>query len=128
MNVLFLDDDDVRRRRFRSAVPCASIVEDATACIAELATATEPWDFVFLDHDLGGEVFCDSALENTGAAVARWIADNQPNISTVVVHSFNPIGAQNMLSVLSAAGYMAEYIPFGRRVCERVLDAAVAKG
>ena len=125
MNVLFLDDNALRCPQFRSAVPCATIVNTSKECIEALEAATEPWDIVFLDHDLGGEVYCDSWREDTGAEVARWMAAHKPAVGVVVLHTFNDCGKRNMVFPLVQAGYTVEYIPFGKDTLERVSDLEV---
>ncbi len=112
MNILFLDDNPTRTKHFRSCVPSARTTETAQECIEAFARE-EDWDIVFLDHDLGGEVFVESEREETGMGVVRWMADNQPKVKRVVVHSMNPIAAREMVAKLSDAGYEAEWQMFG---------------
>lgn len=119
MNVLFLDDDPSRQRTFRSAVPHAVITTEAAECIYELLRQRDTWDFVFLDHDLGGNIFVDSNLANTGAEVARWIAKHLPKINMIIIHSYNSPGAAVMTRTLREAGYQTEYLPFGKETLTR---------
>ena len=60
-----------------------------------------PYDLVSLDHDLGGNICCPSD-EVSGYVVAKYISempiDKLPKC--VVIHSFNPVGAENMINVL----------------------------
>lgn len=114
MNVLFLDDDPSRTAEFCSQVPSATCVSTAESCVAQLTDGCE-WDYVFLDHDLGGEVFVDSSVDNSGGRVARWIAATRPNIGLIVLHSLSPAGAAYMRSVLLAADYDVRVMPFGWR-------------
>lgn len=62
------------------------------------------YDILFLDHDLGGEVYVDSKEENTGAGFARWLMkDEDPygvSFNQVVIHSMNPTGAKNIMGIL----------------------------
>ncbi len=109
MNVLFLDDDPNRIRNFRSVVPYATIVETAPDCIEQL---NNDWDVVFLDHDLGGEIFVDPKRKDTGSEVVRWIEANKPNIQRIIVHTCNHQVSYKMICDLTAAGYKAEDIPF----------------
>ena len=100
MNVLILEDNHARQQTFmRNLVGTnAVIVETATAAIQKLLE--HPWDYLFLDHDLGGAQMVASG-PGTGYEVAEWLAVNPkyqpPNI---VIHSFNPVGAANMKRVL----------------------------
>lgn len=113
MKILFLDDDKRRKRDFRSKVPFAKIVSTAGECISALMEADEPWDMVFLDHDLGDEVFVESVREDCGMEVVRWIVHNKPEIEEIIVHSHNTPAGHNMLSSLKSADYRTRYVPFG---------------
>jgi len=83
--------DDVRRFRFdcayaRTVAQAISLLED-------------PWDEVWLDHDLGqGETVRPAMLwiEEQIANCAR------PEIAQIVIHSSNPSGAQWISSVAPA--------------------------
>ena len=79
-----------------------TLVETSERAIYELS-ANGPFDYIFLDHDLGGKIFFPSG-PGTGFEVAQYIRDNRDKITgEVVVHSFNELGAQNMKSVLPDA-------------------------
>lgn len=112
MRVLLLEDNMTRVRAFINRfldngwtwTHCTT----ATDCIKQLANHF--WNLVFLDHDLGGQEFVSGEHENTGSYVARWWNHNQygytnPN-TRVVVHSFNPVGAQYMVDRIPGAVYM----------------------
>lgn len=110
MDILFLDDDPARQKIFQSNCPSATIVATSAECINKLTNAV--WDIVFLDHDLGGEIFVDSNREDTGMEVARWLSVNKKEIGQIIVHSHNPAGAANMSSLLKASGYNTLEVPF----------------
>ena len=110
-NLLFLDDDQERARTFKSAHPYAVLVETADECTAQLIA--QDWDMVCLDHDLGGEIFVDIALANSGSGVVRWIEINKPKVKQFVVHSFNPGASHQMVNTLRHNGYECNYMPFG---------------
>ena len=105
--VLVLDDDKRRLNafswRFRERGWDYLLTETSVDAIEALKK--EQFDAVFLDHDLGGKQMCDSKDEDTGAAVARWIAQNPIN-SIVVIHSYNPYGSD----------YMCETIPGSHQI------------
>lgn len=110
MNILFLDDSRERTRRFRSCVPNATIVHTSPDAITQLAS--QEWDYVFLDHDLGGEEYVNSSRIDCGMAVVRWITDEKPNISHIIVHSLNAPAREEMVASLLAAGYDARGVPY----------------
>lgn len=110
--VLFLDDCEHRQARFRSNCPSAKIVATAKEAIDALES-TDEFDVVFLDHDLGGEVYCDSDREDTGMEVARWLAANSCSVKEVVVHTLNPGAAVRMVGLLALTGrYSVIKCPF----------------
>jgi hypothetical protein len=111
MNVLFLDDCPNRCKSLLSAVPCATIVNTARDCIAELVKCDD-WDIVCLDHDLGGETFANSEREDTGMEVVRWVKFHMPLVRRFIVHSMNPGGAANMVDGLMRCGYVVNALPF----------------
>lgn len=111
IRILILDDDLGRHAQFRDRLNSHGIVgthvETADECIKQLQK-NGPWDVCFLDHDLGGQTFVHSGV-GTGYEVASWIAANPKKCPrNVIVHSFNPSGAQNMLHVLPP---QSRYIP-----------------
>lgn len=110
MNVLFLDDNQCRIDRFRSDIPWAIITMTAQDTIDRLTSKS--WDYVFLDHDLGGEVFVDSDREDTGMEVVRWVAKNTPEVKHFIVHSLNHSAAQEMAQKLAEAGYSVDKAGF----------------
>jgi hypothetical protein len=119
MNILFLDDSIERIKKFKSYTPSATVVETAKECIAAL---TKEWDYVFLDHDLGGQEMVSIEEDNTGSEVVRWIAKNKPRINLIVVHSLNFGAAHNMVVALLNMGYAAIAVPFLnlKEFCEKL--------
>lgn len=124
MKVLILEDDgqeDKRMPHFRERIKELEEiskskidivhVETAKDCIAELERVPhekERFDIIFLDHDLGGQVFVDTNREDTGSEVARWISKNPEKIygAFVITHTFNTVGAKNITNLLPNAVYI----------------------
>lgn len=111
MTVLFLDDNPDRINKFTRHVPTAHIATDAQEMI-ELLEATPEADFVFLDHDLGGQEFVDTRDTNTGSEVVRWIKRNRPQVGQFVVHSLNHPAGRRMEDDLRGMGYAVVKVPF----------------
>jgi CheY-like chemotaxis protein len=105
MKVFCLEDMDVRISVFkkRYANDELTIAKTANEAIAILEKGLD-YDLYLLDHDLGGEIFCSSKLENSGYRVAEFLSDKNVK-GDIVIHSWNPIGAQNMLAILPTAVY-----------------------
>lgn len=53
--------------------------------------------YLSFDHDLG--------LNKTGYDVAKFIVENQISINGFAVHSMNPVGAKNIIELLTHYGY-----------------------
>lgn len=115
MRVLFLDDDENRHERMKRmsighVVDHVRTAEEAIAAMRE----TE-YDLACLDHDLGGLIYVDSNDANgTGYTVAKALTElpiKRPK--QVIVHSFNPVGAQRMARRLHDAGFRVVKAPFG---------------
>lgn len=106
MRILILEDDPNRHRAFKTnfAPHEICITENSKECIQLLVD--ENWDMLFLDHDLGGQQMVESG-ENTGYEVAIFLEEHYMfRPATVVIHSFNPIGARKMSQALPSATVM----------------------
>ena len=51
---------------------------------------------IFLDHDLGGRVYVESADHNTGWQVARYIKRKNIKYYNAITHSLNSVGAKHI--------------------------------
>lgn len=108
MRIFVLDDNDERLKWFQQYFPQADMVKDAKSAI-DLLNAKEDYDLIFLDHDLGGQIFQDSEQENTGYQVAKAISNSDKNKNAdIIIHSMNVVGATRMKYLLP----QAKYIPF----------------
>lgn len=113
---LFLDDDPNRHRIFaKEAIGILFIpVWTAVEC-QEALLKNEPFDCVFLDHDLGGQVYVKE-IENTGTQVALFIRDELPEEKfpkQIIIHSHNPAGAIRMEEILKQTPIPVVRVPFG---------------
>lgn len=95
MKVLFLEDDESRIAKARREFVGHVLVVATTAQEAIAALDVHRFDLASLDHDLGGTQMAESN-ENSGYAVAKYIAAMETP-PFVIVHSFNPVGAQKMM-------------------------------
>lgn len=105
MNVLILEDDKGRQITFRRnliGTNCV-VVETVKEAIDQLSNAE--WDYLFLDHDLGGMQMVPSG-PGTGYEVAQWLHSHPERIPAyVILHTFNPAGAANMKALLPNSVY-----------------------
>jgi hypothetical protein len=113
MKILFLDDDKNRWDTFRRRVPAAYWVETAKACV-ETIKEWDSMDWLFLDHDLGGEAWVNSSREDCGMEVVRFLCANpyQDKIKNIVVHSHNVVAARSMFDYLKENKYNVSLYPF----------------
>lgn len=101
--MLVLDDDILRQQMFAKALVDHIVIQTSTVKSTIKHLQDEDFDYLFLDHDLGGEQMVRSG-PGTGYEVAQWLAanvDRQPK--NIVIHSFNPVGAKNMKDLLPSA-------------------------
>jgi len=105
MQILILEDNPERKKAFHKGLGVRhhlAIVDTVELAIELAKTATEnndPFDVIFIDHDLGGEIYAASDEKNTGYQFAKWLQEN--NIKAqFVTHSLNPAGAMRICQVL----------------------------
>lgn len=126
MRVFVLEDDPLRIQWFRERfighdLTLAESVSEA------LEKFTGGYTLACLDHDLGGQQMVDSEEENTGAEFVRLkgkeFGDHR---GVVIVHSYNPVGAAQMVSMLEEVGADVVYAPFRGPTFTRELDEWVS--
>jgi hypothetical protein len=118
MKILFLDDSAQRWYNFQSKVPSAWRVATAEECIKTI----KEWpkiDWLFLDHDLGGETWVDTSREDCGMEVVRFLCEQIERVNSIhniVVHSHNISAAEEMFNKLKDAGYNVKLVPFNNLI------------
>lgn len=110
MDVFILEDDPNRMKIFRRNLIGHPISHADNVHDAKKILSGKKFDYIFLDHDLGGKTYVDSNDPNTGYQLAKWIASKSIPYQRLIVHSLNTVGAQNIQSVIPDA----ELIPFIR--------------
>lgn len=112
IRILILEDNVERREAFRKTYSNNSVITSPNAeqCI-HLLNSYDPFDIIFLDHDLGGQQMVESG-PGTGYEVAEWLRDHPEKLpQIVVVHSLNPAGRANIYHCLKDLVKTYEY-PF----------------
>lgn len=115
MRILIVDDDMERHAGFDSMLPQHDLVHvknarDAFKSISSI-TADDKFDAMFLDHDLGelqppqfikDDYGAGGTRELNGNDVARRVAELPAPLRPkyVLIHSWNPSGAENMNATL----------------------------
>jgi len=107
MKVLILDDQEVRHQSFAKIFSGCELTHSYTYAEAVTALQAEVYDWVCLDHDIHDGSW-------TGYHVAMFITqlDQASRPHTVLVHSWNPEGADRMTAALLAAGIQVFRRPF----------------
>jgi|SRR5581483_6471418 len=108
--VLLLEDSDNRIAWFKQRVSNLTLVQTADEAIEVIARSPQPFDIVFLDHDLGVLHADGTCPQGTGFQVAKYLAGRRYLGENVVIHSWNADGAAAMKDAL----YGAVAIPFGQ--------------
>ena len=118
MNYLFLDDDEQRQTTFKAyfdknCLKDDKLVQTRTAKETIEALQNETFVMISLDHDLGGEIFV-TKTEETGYEVALYI-ETMPEEKlpkTIVIHSYNPQGAERMYNAMKSRNIYLYKVPF----------------
>lgn len=100
LKVFILEDDGWRIALFQETLEGCDLTV-INSC-EEYEKFTPPYDVILLDHDLG-----DSIFDGDGNKFLSLIKDKLPlqsKSAMIVVHSWNPEGAQRMCDTLKASG------------------------
>ena len=119
LKILILEDDPYRIKNFKKMLSLDNtlFLSDNVEECKSIYNDNKPFDVIFLDHDLGGEIFVDSNEKNTGYQFSKFIMNEGVN-NSVIIHSMNPAGAQRMRSIL----------PGSRLLPYRILVDFIKKG
>lgn len=124
MKVFILEDSHSRIKVFEeifgiNSMYCTKDVNEAKELYAKYA----PFDLILLDHDLADEHYAEvedgvPQTEGTGTEFAKWLAETTERKSTVVIHSYNPEGANRMASALQSWPVFRQ--PFGLKLIDEL--------
>ena len=116
MKILIIDDTKERHdelsREYNSTTDEEVIIHHAWDYDSSFKLLTENfYDLICFDHDLND---FDEGREYTGATIARFMADNWMKCREVRVHSHNPAGAKNIMSIIRSGrvSQLVYYQPF----------------
>jgi hypothetical protein len=115
--VFLLDDDDFRIKWFFERLTSITVAKEAPDAIAIL-DIYPPFDFIFLDHDLG--LF--TGTEGDGLQVAKHLAARGFDGRNTFIHSTNQNGAAGMRRTLPNA----TVVPFGQFEIESYVFSSLA--
>lgn len=112
MKIFILEDDLNRINIFRTKLLnhelyIADNVEEGKKLIEEFNP-----EVLLLDHDLGGQIFVSSDNPNTGYQFARWLREQGKKFTQIIIHSCNPVGANNIYHEIKNSAESVEMVPF----------------
>ena len=102
MNILILDDDNVRQRHFAARFHGHDVWHCYDVARFRRQYGARDWDLVHLDHDLG--------TSETGMDAVDFMVSlkDERRPDRVVVHSWNPDGSKLMAATLHRHGFNVE--------------------
>lgn len=122
VNILILDDDEVRHETFAARYAGHNVVHAFRySTFVKHLEEYSPWNLIHLDHDLGdfeqGDTYVDgwgNIREFNGRHAAQKICELPDELlpDEVVIQSINPEGAKSMRSLLLGRGVQTSWIPF----------------
>jgi len=104
MNILVFDDDITRHDWFDEYFDDENIWHAYDVKQFKRALKNVNFDRIYLDHDI--------SKKETGMDAIRCIILYNISCDHIIVHSWNPVGAKNMVTVLNRAGYHVTRAPF----------------
>lgn len=129
MRIFVLEDNENRIQLFRDFFTKYGIIAHYATSVrnAERMYQRANPDLLFLDHDLGGQVYVDSDEPNTGYQFVKWLKENDPlwRARSYVIHSMNPVGVDNMIEELGDETKNLWRIPFDIKRFTEVLNIAL---
>lgn len=111
MKILFLDDDDLRHELFAEWMEGHEVVHAHSIGEFLAALGNHTFDEVWLDHDLNDFALQYQSVDptdnrrltgNDACHILAAVATYKPK---VVIHSWNNLGAENMLGSLKCHGF-----------------------
>lgn len=108
MKIFILEDNLNRIETFKQNLTGHELFIASNIEIAKTMLKFNQFELMFIDHDLGGEVYVNSEFPNTGYQLAKWIRENNITYKRLIIHSCNSIGSMNIKGLIPEA----ERIPF----------------
>jgi DNA-binding response OmpR family regulator len=125
---IFILEDSINRIQLFREILYADVEVDMADDLNEAKRKfNPPYDLILLDHDLSHEDYMDFGREqNNGTEFAKWMAHFNP-VCPVIIHSYNPAGAERMAASLTAAGWRVTLQPFGLKLLDQLREMVAPK-
>jgi len=113
MKIFILEDNQERIKFFKQLFKFQEVYFAETVKQAKNYCIKNEFSIMFLDHDLGNEIWVNSKEENTGYQFIKKLVDNKLQKNCLFyVHSSNPIGANKILNYLLDNNYDGIWLPW----------------
>lgn len=130
MIILFIDDQDSRHQVVEAILGKKhTILHSYTyeESIEILESSAKTIGLVMFDCDLGDFREVDGEqIEFNGSKIASYIGyelDQKKYPARAIVHSQNPVGAENLASKLRSAGIHTDILPYSGSMIEKLSDS-----
>lgn len=108
---LIVEDSHERMKKFKQFLIGYTYLWCETSEEAIEALIQNNFRIIFLDHDLREEHYAGSFGKGTGQEVADFIGNKNILCESVIIHSLNPVGSENMRKSLEKANKPVCCIP-----------------
>ncbi len=98
LNILVLDDNEHRLTFFQTSLAQHCVLVCRHVQPAQHLLKKEPFDILFLDHDLEGFP-AEPDSPNCGTALPRFLKENQLSATILVIHTENRTGREAMKAI-----------------------------
>ena len=108
MKILILEDDKNRIDFFKKHFNRHELIFVDSCRSALNNLYNQKFDIVYVDHDIPS----DNPNNNGYKLIKKVVESKLQKKASFLIHSMNPVGANNMLKTLQHNGYDAHWIPF----------------
>ena len=118
LRILLIEDNPIRIKKFRFWVPSDVILVEARSAGQAMGflKRIQPGELagLLLDHDLHQQALTSNDLQLSGSDLVNLILRFVDSNVAILVHSMNPIGAENMASKLEKGGFWVTRTPMAQ--------------
>ena len=108
MKIFVLEDNNERMAYFSLVFLKHALVMTNNVAMGRTILQNEKMDYIFLDHDLGGQVYVPSGESNTGHYICKHMHETLNGYTPIIIHSWNDVGARNMANTLINNGHRGD--------------------
>jgi len=100
MKIFILEDNPDRMTQFTAMWIKDELVATNNVEQARKILENEKFDYLMLDHDLGGEVYVSAMDKNSGSYLCKHMHETKNVDTPILIHSWNDVGAEQMVNYL----------------------------